>query len=545
MADEVGSGGKRPGSGSDSDAPTPTEPARGPRLVNIIKSETGYGFNVRGQVSEGGQLRSINGELYAPLQHVSAVLLGGAAERAGVRKGDRILEVNGVNVEGATHKQVVDLIRAGDRELILTVLSVPQQEADRLDPGDDSSGSIYYDYSEKRAVPISIPSYKHIERNGEKFVVFNIYMAGRQLCSRRFREFTILHQNLKREFSDFHFPKLPRKWPFSLSEQQLDARRRGLEEYLEKVCSVTVLGESDVMQEFLADSSESTNGLSDVDLRIALPDRNIITVTVKKNSTADEVYRAVQEHLRMDSITASFFTLFEVVDHFFERKLVPNEFPHKLYVQNYTSAAAGTCLVIRKWLFTMAQEELLNDNDLAVTYFFHQAVEDVKKGRIRVGDKSYQLQKLSEQHKKVMYLNMIRTCEGYNQIVFPHCRCDSRRKGHVMAAISIQHFKLHACTEDGQLENQVIMFEWAEMHQWDTDEEGMAFCFEYIRGEKKPRWVKIFTPYFNYMHECFERVLCELRWRKEMEEAGHNEDNGNSSSGMVRTWGKEECVEIL
>ncbi|XP_059802060.1 sorting nexin-27-like [Hemitrygon akajei] len=532
MADEVGSSGKRLGSGSDSEAPTPTEPSRGPRLVKIIKSETGYGFNVRGQVSEGGQLRSINGELYAPLQHVSAVLQGGAAERAGVRKGDRILEVNGVNVEGATHKQVVDLIRAGDRELILTVLSVPQQEADRLDPGDDSSGSIYYDYSEKRAVPISIPSYKHVERNGEKFVVFNIYMAGRQLCSRRFREFTILHQNLKREFSDFHFPKLPRKWPFSLSEQQLDARRRGLEEYLEKVCSVSVLGESDVMQEFLADSSESTNGLSDVDLRIALPDRSIITVTVKKNSTADEVYRAVQEHLQMDSITASFFTLFEVVDHFFERKLVPNEFPHKLYVQNYTSAAAGTCLVIRKWLFTMAQEEVLNDNDLAVTYFFHQAVEDVKKGRIRVGDKSYQLQKLSEQHKKVMYLNMVRTCEGYSQIVFPHCRCDSRRKGHVMAAISIQHFKLHACTEDGQLENQVIVFDWAEMHQWDTDEEGMAFCFEYIRGEKKPRWVKIFTPYFNYMHECFERVLCELRWRKEMEEAGHDENNRNSSSGM-------------
>ncbi|CAG11858.1 unnamed protein product [Tetraodon nigroviridis] len=44
-------------------------------------------------VSEGGQLRSINGELYAPLQHVSAVLPGGAADRAGISKGDRILEV--------------------------------------------------------------------------------------------------------------------------------------------------------------------------------------------------------------------------------------------------------------------------------------------------------------------------------------------------------------------------------------------------------------------------------------------------------------------
>ncbi|KAF4529318.1 hypothetical protein B566_EDAN011412 [Ephemera danica] len=65
----------------------------GPRVVTIYKTETGFGFNVRGQVSEGGQLRSINGELYAPLQHVSAVLDGGAAEKAGIRKGDRILEV--------------------------------------------------------------------------------------------------------------------------------------------------------------------------------------------------------------------------------------------------------------------------------------------------------------------------------------------------------------------------------------------------------------------------------------------------------------------
>lgn len=37
--------------------------------------------------------RSINGELYAPLQHVSAVLEAGAAEKAGIKKGDRILFV--------------------------------------------------------------------------------------------------------------------------------------------------------------------------------------------------------------------------------------------------------------------------------------------------------------------------------------------------------------------------------------------------------------------------------------------------------------------
>lgn len=70
----------------------------GPRKVIIDKNDTGFGFNVRGQVTEGGQLKSINGELYAPLQHVSAVLPGGAAEYAGVMVGDRILEVYVVEI---------------------------------------------------------------------------------------------------------------------------------------------------------------------------------------------------------------------------------------------------------------------------------------------------------------------------------------------------------------------------------------------------------------------------------------------------------------
>jgi len=54
------------------------------------------------------------------------------------------------------------------------------------------------------------------------------------------------------------------------------------------------------------------------------------------------------------------------------RKLAPNEFPHKLYVQNYTSAVPGTCLTVRKWLFSTQEEELLRDNPLALHYCFHQ-----------------------------------------------------------------------------------------------------------------------------------------------------------------------------
>lgn len=78
---------------------------------------------------------------------------------------------NGVSVEGATHKQVVDLIRTGEKELVLAVLSVSPQEVDCLDSGEDGSSPLNYDYSDKQAVPISIPTFKHVEQHGERFVV--------------------------------------------------------------------------------------------------------------------------------------------------------------------------------------------------------------------------------------------------------------------------------------------------------------------------------------------------------------------------------------
>ncbi|ENN77999.1 hypothetical protein D910_03336 [Dendroctonus ponderosae] len=376
----------------------------GPRVVTINKTETGFGFNVRGQVSEGGQLRSINGELYAPLQHVSAVLDHGAAEQAGIRKGDRILEVNGVNVEGSTHKQVVDLIKSGGDVLKLTVISVTQQEAERLEPTEESQ--VYYDYSEKRSLPISIPDYHYNEWGGERYVAFNIYMAGRHLCSRRYREFSKLHQDLKKEFVGYNFPKLPGKWPFTLSEQQLDARRRGLEQYLERVCAVRVIAESDIMQEFLTDPDDESNNIP-VDLK---------------------------------------------------------------------------------------------------------AVDEVNRGYINAGERLYQLKALQDNTRAAEYLKLARELPGYGEIVFPHCSCDSRKDGHVILSIGISGIKLHACLEDGVLESQVVVLEWDCVRQWEIDEEGMAFCLKYNRQDKTPRWLKIFTPYHQYLLDCFEKVIEESKW---------------------------------
>ncbi|VDO93512.1 unnamed protein product [Soboliphyme baturini] len=416
----------------------------------------GFGFNVRGQISEGGQYRSINGQLYAPLQHVSAVLAGGAAEKAGLYQGDRILEVNGVSVEGATHKQVVDLIKAGGDKLVLTVISADPSELDRIESSVSDDNGSAYDYSEKRSLPITVPSLQWVKRQDEKFVVYNIYMAGRHLCSRRYSEFEQLNRYLKMEFMDFNFPRLPSKWPFALSEQQLDARRRGLEQYLEKVCSVRVLAESDIMQAFLMESQSDAISYFDVDIRILLPDQTTVTVTVQRNSNCSQVYKALRHRLSISDDIIHYFALFEMIEPDFDRKIKPNECPHSLYIQNYSSAAV-TCIVFKRWLFCIDKEvELCRSHPFAHTMFYWMAVNDVNSGQIKAGEKLYELKALQDVSRKEQYLALARTLPGYGEITFPHCACDCYRNGHVVVALGYKCLRLQACTVNGTLESHSV-----------------------------------------------------------------------------------------
>lgn len=96
------------------------------------------------------------------------------------------------------------------------------------------------------------------------------------------------------------------------------------------------------------------------------------------------------------------------------------------------------------------------------------------------------------------YLKLARELSGYGDIVFPHCACDSRKEGHVVPAVGMASFKLHAAKEDGTLESQVVEFQWNTIARWEVDEDGMAFCFQYTRQDNRPpRWLKVFTPYVS------------------------------------------------
>lgn len=114
----------------------------------------------------------------------------------------------------------------------------------------------------------------------------------------------------------------------------------------------------------------------------------MITVSLKKSANADEVYEAVVKKIGMNKRVSKYFYLFEIVEYNFgmlskynylrvnmydilERKLQPNEYPHNLYIQNY-STATSTCLCIRKWLFSVSKELTLKNDTQATSYIFWQ-----------------------------------------------------------------------------------------------------------------------------------------------------------------------------
>ena len=90
----------------------------------------------------------------------------------------------------------MQLIRQSGNQVNMVVLSVTDEEARRLEP-ENNAGNTSIDYYERRSVPVTIPTTQKLtDETGKEYVAFNLYLAGRQVVSRRYREFDALSNNV-------------------------------------------------------------------------------------------------------------------------------------------------------------------------------------------------------------------------------------------------------------------------------------------------------------------------------------------------------------
>lgn len=83
-----------------------------PRTIELPKTGEGLGFNVMSY--EGSPV------------FISQITPGGIADKhGGLRKGDQLVSINGVNVEQADHKVAVELIKEAKHSVVLVVKYMP------------------------------------------------------------------------------------------------------------------------------------------------------------------------------------------------------------------------------------------------------------------------------------------------------------------------------------------------------------------------------------------------------------------------------------
>ena len=81
-----------------------------PRVVELPKTEEGLGFNVMGGKEQNSPI------------YISRIIPGGVADRhGGLKRGDQLLSVNGVSVEGEPHEKAVELLKAAFNSVKLVV----------------------------------------------------------------------------------------------------------------------------------------------------------------------------------------------------------------------------------------------------------------------------------------------------------------------------------------------------------------------------------------------------------------------------------------
>ncbi|XP_021353141.1 SH3 and multiple ankyrin repeat domains protein 1-like isoform X2 [Mizuhopecten yessoensis] len=101
------------------------------RTVVLQRGPEGYGFVLRGaksQTNATGELDFCPTAEFPALQYLDNVDPGSRSDRAGLKPGDFLLEINGENVVRASHDRVVQLIRQAGDTLAMKVVTVQRPE---------------------------------------------------------------------------------------------------------------------------------------------------------------------------------------------------------------------------------------------------------------------------------------------------------------------------------------------------------------------------------------------------------------------------------
>eukprot|EP01147_Barroeca_monosierra_P010328 gene10328-2469_t len=584
--------------------------------VHIERGNQGFGFNIKGPTQAGGTLQAINGRLYPPLQYISHVDEDGAAWNAGLRCWDRVLSVNGSDMRGSSHNEVVKSIIRGGATLDIIVIHLTDEEAARLQRLEDEISS---QKGKGKSAAIFIRDFNNVPNEDGKG-----------------------SHTLKARFAWHIFPNFPPKkmngiWSTTLKTNSLEDRKNALERYLQSVYNVEDIRNSQSFLEFLQPTSycppnatkltstsslkstttssktasstaplvsatPKTNlpsktsvsstknegdqelipeavenaGIEDEDqysptfakqdqlknneaskplhisqekasavsesededeqekivagintldttktapskltFDVLLPTNEMVSVSLSADASIGDVRNAILGQIGVSSSIRSLFSLFEsisderssdVAAHTFELRIPDNEVASKIQRQ----------LLLRRWLFAKDEETAAEDCPPAVALLVHQALHDIKQGRLYCSPKKKK--KLLGQddilapENHLAVLSVIRKLPMYGGVQFPIC---TKKGEEVIVTVTLERIVIQKTSEDGTAltdEDNILVIETDKIEELRRMDESIELT---VSSEDEAETIQLQTQHAIFMEESIQRVLLEIKWQNE------------------------------
>ncbi|KAG5674703.1 hypothetical protein PVAND_004655 [Polypedilum vanderplanki] len=375
----------------------------------------------------------------------------------------------------------------------------------------------------------SIPETEQFTNGNNTFTGFNIFINGSFHCCLRYKQLHSLHQQLKQSLSNLILPYFPPKKLLTLTQNELEQRRLGLERYLQLIGQDPVLSKSNLLRTFLLNAQQESAFIEayETSIDIFLMNGYRISVNINTTECSSKVLEKALRSIDLSEDCTYYFALFLIRKETngsitLIRKLLDFESPF------ISLRTASDCeIVIRKNYWDSSYDLDLMRDRIALNLLYIQSISDVEHGKIMANFETRQtLNSLQMSGNKIEYMKIVRELPSYGCLHFSNVVCDFPEKN-TNATIVVGNQELSIRLQIGKT-MQETKFRVTRMRCWrvttihKTEKESdkiikrnenrytFELSFEYLMAKNSLKWIKLVTEQAMLISVCLQSMVDEL-----------------------------------